>query len=347
MPTRTADNIQIMDVKPSERKHFRLPVCRRSSGEDLAISVHVARGASDGPTLGLVAAVHGDAIYGTRIVKRAFETLDLSKLRGSVVAVPVANPVAFESATRTTGQGWNTDMNNMNRVFPGAPGGWVTQQMAAVLAEHVVPNVDALLDYHCGNDGSIDYTLVNGDSTPEQKRIFNYTRLMGTNFMYIHDVDPFSGTLDQYARSLGKLSIVAEQGGDTMPDGFETLSMTRVANFLKGLDMIDGTPEFPDRQLVMRGGRTIQRIEEGGLFYPEVGIEALSSIIPGDTLLATVVDPHSFETLQEIRAPYAASAIFQTKANFGRVNPGDYAYIIGDATTAVELPRPSEWRVAV
>ncbi|HEY0638575.1 MAG TPA: succinylglutamate desuccinylase/aspartoacylase family protein [Pseudonocardiaceae bacterium] len=335
---------ELLDVDPGSRAQFRLPVARRSSGEELSIRVHVARGASDGPTLGLVAAVHGDAVYGSHVVRLAMQRLDLSALRGTVIGVPVANPLAFESGTRTTGGGWNTDMNNLNRVFPGTPDGWITQRIAHALSTTVLSRLDALLDYHCGADTSIDYTLVNGDATPEQKRLFDFNRLMATDFIYVHDVNPFSGTITDDARRQGALCVVAEQGGNELQAGFDERSMTRVDNFLKALGMIDGTPELPATQLVMRGGRTLQRIQHGGLFYPEVGIEALSTVVEGGTVLSRVVDPHTFETLQTIRAPYERSAILQMRPGFGQVNPGDYCYIIGDATTGVELPPLENWR---
>lgn len=338
---------EILDVPPGARAVFRLPVTRRSSGEELAIAVHVAAGKQSGPVLGLTGAIHGDALYGSHIIRLAMERLDLARLRGTVIGVPVCNPVAFESGTRTTGQGWNTDMNNMNRVFPGQAGGWVTQKMAAALTKFVVPHIDALIDYHCGADTSINYTLVNGDETEEQRRVFNFARLMGTDFIYVHDADPFSGTIDQYVKSLGKLCVVAEQGGNLMPAGFDSLSLLRIDNFMKGLGMQDGEPELPSTQLLMRGGRSLPRIDSGGLFYPEVGIEGLSTVVPGGTLLSRVVDPHTFETLQRIEAPYTKSALCDVRPTFGRVNPGDYAYIIGNASEGVKLERLQDWMVEV
>jgi predicted deacylase len=335
----------LTEVEPKQHVYFTVPVARRSSGEDLAIGAHVIRGAHDGPTLGLIGAVHGDASFGSHIIRLFVDQLDPSVLSGTVIAVPVANPVAFESGTRTTGQGWNTDMNNMNRVFPGLAGGWVTQKLAYALSSVIMAPMDAVIDYHCGADTSINYTLVNGDTTPEQKRIFDYTRLMGTDFIYVHDVDPFVGTIDQYSKANGKLCIVAEQGGGVMPDGFDALSLTRVANFMKALGMIEGEPDLPDSQLVMRGGRTLQRVDQGGLFYPEVGIEGLSTIVEGGTVLSRIYDAHTFEELQVIRAPYEKSAIFQLRPSFGRVNPGDYGYIIGDAGRATKIDRLENWKV--
>lgn len=333
---------EVLAVKPGERSSFRVPIARRASGETLSQHVHVARGRNDGPVLGLVAAVHGDAIYGSRIVIEAFNRLNLEELSGTVMAVPVANPVAFESHTRATGQGMNTDMNNMNRVFPGDKGGWITQKLAAGLSRYVLDHVDAVVDYHCGSDTSIDYTLVSGNSTPAEKRVFDYTRLMATPFVFVHEKDPFTGTVDGYVRSRGKLSIVAEQGGNIMQPGFLELSMQRVRNFLSGLGIVSDTPVLPEKQLLMRE-RYLVRIDHGGLFIPAVGIEALSTVVKGETLLGTVVDPHSMEVLQEIRAPYAESAILMSRPGLSRVNPGDYGYIISRADNGTWIDSPTEF----
>ncbi len=334
----------LFKLDAGEVKTWRVPVARRSSGETLAQQVHVARGAKPGPTLGLTAAVHGDAIYGTLIVMEAFKRLDPASLSGTVVAVPVANPVAFESNTRTTGQGWNTDMNNMNRVFPGNAGGWVTQKLAASLASYVLDKCDAVIDYHCGSDTSIDYTLVNGDDTPAKKRVYDYTRLMGTDFLFVHDVDPFVGTIDQHLTARGKLCIVAEQGGNIMPDGFLDLSVQRVRNFLAGLGMIEDAPVLPERQLQMRE-RVLVRMDHGGLFLPALGIESLARTVDGGTLLGTVVNPHSMEVLQEVRAPYEKSAILMGRPGLSLVNPGDYGYIISRADNGEWVEAPTEWRI--
>jgi predicted deacylase len=337
---------EILDVNPGEKASFRIPVARRASGENLAITVHVARGLTPGPVLSLIAAVHGDAIYGSLTVMESFTRIDTSTLSGTVIAVAVANPLAFESHTRATGQGMNTDMNNMNRVFPGNAGGWVTQKLAAALAEYVLDQSDAVIDYHCGGDTSIDYTLVSGNSTEAERRVYDYTRLMATPFIFVHDKDPFSGTIDEHVRSRGKLCIVAEQGGNIMQPGFLELALQRVDNFLAGLGMIEKVPVLPEKQLVMTE-RFLVRMDHGGLFVPAKGIEILSELVDGGELLGTIVDPHSYEVLQEIRAPYEKSAILMSRPGLSRVNPGDYGYIIARGDTGEWIDAPSNWRIAV
>lgn len=340
----TLSAAEIESVNRGTRRDFALNVARRASGEDLSIHVQVARGQRPGPTLALIANVHGDAAYGGYIISEFLRRTDFD-FAGTVLAVPVANPIAFESATRTTGQGWNTDMNNMNRVFPGDHGGWVTQMMAATLAEAVISSADAVIDYHCGSDSAINYTLINGDRTPEQRRIFDYCRLMATDFIFVHETDPFVGTIDQYAKSLGKLCIVAEQGGSIMPDGFLDLSMTRIENFMKGLGMVDGEPALPETQLVMRPPRVLPRIRHGGFFEPVRGVEILSTVVEGGTVLGQLFDLHRAELLDEMVAPYEQSAMLSVRTTRGRANPGDYGYIIANAGDGETIGRPDNWRI--
>lgn len=344
MPETLTNPSDLNKVSRGERGHFVIPVAKRVGGQPIGIHMHVVRGDRPGPTLGLIANIHGDASYGALIVSTYLQRLD-HNFAGTVIGIPVANPIAFESATRTTGQGWNTDMNNMNRVFPGDPNGWITQKLAAAIAENFVTQVDALIDYHCGSHTSIDYTLVNGDKTEDQKRVFAFCRLMGTDFVFVHDVDPFAGTIDQYAKSLGKLSIVAEQGGYQLPQGFLDLSMTRIDNFMKGLGLKEGEPDLPETQLLMRPPRVLPRIAHQGIYTPSQGVDVLSKVVEGGTLLGTVSDPATLEVVQEIRAPYEQSAICMARTTFGRVNPGDYAFIISDAGRGEVIGRSDDWRI--
>jgi predicted deacylase len=321
-------------------------VAQRASGEELGVTVHVARGAADGPTLGLVATIHGDAAFGALAIKQVLDSLDLAALRGRVVAVPIANPVAFESFTRTTGQGMNTDMNNMNRVFPGDPNGWMTQRLAAVVAEYVVPEADAFIDFHCGADSVIDYTLVSGDRTESEIRNLEYARRFGTPYMFIHDKDPHANTLDGYVKSLGKLSIVAEQGGTSITPEFTARTAERTRNVMKALGMLDGDPVLPASQLVMRR-RVLVRVDTGGMIVPEVGPEAAGEV-PEGTVLSRVIDPHTLEVAQVFTAPYRRSVLLDVRTGVTRVNPGDYGYIIADGDSGTETPFPVEqWGLAL
>lgn len=333
-----------IELSPGSRGQWRVPIARRSSGENLMMHVHGVRGVKDGPTLALVAAVHGDAISGTRTVLETIARLDPHKLAGTVLAVPVANPVAFESNTRTTGQGMNTDMNNMNRVLPGNRGGWVTQKLAAALTEFVLDRADAVVDYHCGGGTSINYVLTIGDENGDEPDSFNFARLMGTPFVFAHDADPFTGTIDGYMKSRGKLCAVAEQGGNTLPAGWYELAASRVDNFFDAMGMMEVERTMPDKQFLMYE-RYLVRMDHGGIYIPEVDVNVLSTMVEGNTLLGRVIDPHSADVIQEVRAPYEQSAILMMRTSMTRVNPGDYGFIISDGASGRWIDSPKDWMV--
>ena len=93
-----------------------LPVTTLASGFELRLPVHVITGAQPGPTLGITAGIHGDEYLPIEAIRRVVEQLDPAQLSGTVLAIPVVNPLAIEAQTRHT----PIDMQNLNRVFPGA-----------------------------------------------------------------------------------------------------------------------------------------------------------------------------------------------------------------------------------
>ena len=100
-----------------------------------------AAGHGDGPTLAVLAGVHGDEYEGIRAIPRIFRALDQADLRGRLIAVPVCNVPAYRTATRSS----PIDGLNLARVFPGDPRGTVTQRIA-----HVVTEVKSILTISAG-----------------------------------------------------------------------------------------------------------------------------------------------------------------------------------------------------
>src|ERR1051325_3328 len=92
-----------------------LPITTLASGMDLRLPIHRVVGAQPGPTLGITAGIHGDEYLPIEVVRQLIQQLDPAQLSGTIVAIPVVNPLAIESQTRNT----PIDMNNLNRVFPG------------------------------------------------------------------------------------------------------------------------------------------------------------------------------------------------------------------------------------
>jgi uncharacterized protein len=57
-------------------------------------------GAKRGPRLYLGAAIHGDEVAGVSIISEVLRDIDPAALRGSIIAVPVQQPLAFDADHR-------------------------------------------------------------------------------------------------------------------------------------------------------------------------------------------------------------------------------------------------------
>ena len=338
-PTNQATNRPKDGTTKRNRRLDWAPVTTRASGETLSLAIHTLEGDAPGPVLGLFSTSHGDEAFTVQVIRAVLERIDPSELRGSIRAMPVGNPIAFESYTRTTGQGMNTDNTNLNRVFPGKPRGWVTEQIAHVIATEFVPGLDALIDFHCGNsDTAINYILVESDDTEVGQRSLELSKLCGTDLLYTAPKAEQQGTLSQYAKSLGTPTVIAQLGGNVPdPAAFIERSFVGVRNILIHLGMLDGDIVLPDTQVMLGGARTLLAPKHGGLFVPEVGFGQLGQTVPRDTVLGRVYSAHSLEVLEEMKAVYDDTVLVMLRGLTSRVNPGDYAYILSNAATSERI----------
>ena len=59
----------------------------------------VANGVEEGKTLVLSGATHGNEIAGTAAIIEVMRALDPQQMRGAVIAIPVANPLALDQGS--------------------------------------------------------------------------------------------------------------------------------------------------------------------------------------------------------------------------------------------------------
>jgi predicted deacylase len=125
------------------RKHsLLLDIGPSASGVELPVLL--ARGAREGKTLVMTAGVHGDEFEGVRAILEIWAELDPLKMSGDLLAVPVANPLAFWKGTRTS----PSDGGNLARAFPGVEQGSPTEVIAFHLAHSIIAHGDFYLDLH-------------------------------------------------------------------------------------------------------------------------------------------------------------------------------------------------------
>ena len=105
-------------------------------------------GEQPGKTLVITAGVHGCEYIGILAAQRLRRALDLHRLRGQIILLPLLNPGGFYGAMR---QVMPEDGKNLNREFPGRMDGTYAQRVAAVIEREVYPAADFLIDLHGGD----------------------------------------------------------------------------------------------------------------------------------------------------------------------------------------------------
>ena len=105
-------------MKPGQRGATRLPVTRLLVGAELALPVVAVNGGRPDRFWASPARSTAASTSPSRSSAGVMQELDPAELRGTVVAVPVANPLTFASRSRIVLED-DIDFGNMNRVFPG------------------------------------------------------------------------------------------------------------------------------------------------------------------------------------------------------------------------------------
>lgn len=296
-----------------------IEICTLAIGAPLRVAVHEIEGAAGGVTLGVSSLVHGDEVTGPEVIRRLIEVIDPARLRGRVHLVPVANPLAFQTLTRGTPLA--VEIGNLNRVFPADPSLDLPARLAHALQTQFLDYVTHLVDLHAGGTFPIvDYGI--------SLRDLDLALAFGQRV--IRQIEGYAGTMGALAAAQGKPTVIAEIGGGYVLDShYIEMGIRGVLNVMRHLGMIDGRLELPDRQTVLREIATL-RPGHGGLMHSELGTDTLGLEIPRGTLLGRVVSPYTFETLEELRAPFPRNVVLLLRPGITAVNPGDYGYMLGN-----------------
>jgi predicted deacylase len=176
--------------------------------EPVTVESFLCRGASLHPLALITAGVHGDEYEGPAAVQEFSRLVDPHALRGSAIAIPVANPMAFAAGRRTS----PCDGVNLARTFPGDPSGSPTERLAAWLFDTFVREAGFLIDLH---SGGVEYVIAPlagfyGAPAPD-----NATFVAAAHFglPYLWQLPETSGVLSCEAHKLGIVSIGNEYLG--------------------------------------------------------------------------------------------------------------------------------------
>jgi len=191
------------EIKAGRRGHVELPVSRLITGAEMAMPVTIFHGSSEGPTMWINAAIHGDELNGVEIVNRVLSELDPKTMHGTLLAVPVVNIHGF-----ITGDRYLPDRRDLNRSFPGSAKGSLAARLAHLFMTEVVSKCEVGIDLHTASDNRTNLPQIRANLDDER------TRELGAVFgarLMLH-AKTRSGTLRSAGTKAGAAVLLYEAG---------------------------------------------------------------------------------------------------------------------------------------
>lgn len=318
-----------IDCAVGTKTRRSLSVVTCADGTEVALPMLVARGNHEGKTLLVSAGVHGDEFEGMAALWQVFDEVDPSTMRGTLVAVPVVNPPAYEAGLRRNPD----DHQDLARIFDGDPGGTVTEQIAHAFAHRMIAHADFFCDLHSAGrfyeiESLVGYGLVEGPALEVQRaaaRVFGLDLVWGTV--------PLPGRSLSAARDRGIPALYAEVYGSGRCRE-EDVARYRfgVLQLMRFLEILPDPPEPFEPNHVVEDARDnsgflqIQnRAPVGGFFQPRVSVD--DRVDPG-AVIGEILDPTG-RSLHTVRSAEAGRVLFLR--TFPRVKPGDPLVMVLEA----------------
>jgi predicted deacylase len=264
------------------------------------------RGAADGPTLGLLAGVHGCEYSSIQAVRTLVRELDANELSGRVRALAFVNPASFLARSPFVSP---QDGKNPNRTFPGDREGSFTEALTYHVFHELIEPSDYLIDLHGGDMVEALHPFVLFDESEVEATARRMAIAFGfENLIQAPRAERIEGTTIAAAADAGVPGIVAEAGGrGLLEQPAVDLLAQGTRSVMRELGMLSGDPSpAPSRVLSRRFA---------WLYAPEAGWWR-SEVAPGEEVAAGqrlgVIEDLFGDERCVIEAPDDGAVLFMT-----------------------------------
>lgn len=309
--------------KPGESGIVKIPVGQLPSDTDINVEAHIYRAIKDGPTVLLLAGVHGDEINGIEIIRNFLFHMNAKKLiKGTLIIIPVLNIFGFINFNRSVPDG-----KDVNRSFPGSLKGSLASRIARTLTKHILPKVDYIMDFHTGGDSRFNYPQIR--FTKSDVKALELAKVFGAPF--IIESGLISKSLRKACKDLQIPSLVYEGGESVRLDGHAiNVGITGIKNCLSYLNMIlENKSNDPLDEPIIISKTTWIRAEHAGIF---IWKKSSGEFIESGDVLGNIHDPYGEKSIL-VKSKIPGYIIGHNNASV--VNYGDALFHIGYETTDI------------
>lgn len=304
-------------IAAGEQRLVNLPVVKLYTAEPVHLPVFVRRGLAPGPVMFLSAALHGDEIQGVEIIRRVLKLGALADLRGTLLAVPIVNTLAFLHQSR-----YLPDRRDLNRSFPGSASGSLAARLAHLFLREVVGRCDFGVDLHTGAIHRPNLPQIRTDLRNETNQ--RLAKAFGAPLFL--DSQPTAGTLREYT-TRKNIPVILYEAGEALRFDETAIRMgvQGVQNVMWEMGALPRPQYSPLRMpepVLARGSRWV-RAPASGILRSGV---ALGDHIRKGQLLGIVGDPFG-ET--EVPVEAATEGVVIGRLNLPLVHEGDAIFHVG------------------
>lgn len=270
------------EILPGKGAQLNLDVAKLHTTTPILVPVIVERAKVDGPTVLLMAGLHGDEINGIEIIRRIIRKGFHKPQVGTIICLPVFNIFGFLNVKRELPDG-----RDLNRSFPGSESGSLASQFAYHFMKEIAPHVDYVVDFHTGsaqrnNFPQIRCVFEDADSM-DLARVFNPPFILNSSHI--------SKTIRESIFKLGKHMLLFE-GGKT--NNIEELVVEEGINGVKRMMSHLGMRSFKidiskDRSPVLLTESKWMRSPNSGMFQSLV---KNGSRVEKNEVIGMVTDPY-------------------------------------------------------
>lgn len=270
-----------VSVAAGTRAIVNMPVAPLYTHDDLSLSVHVIHGRQPGPTLFVCAAIHGDEINGVEVIRRLVQHHEITRLRGTLLAIPIVNVYGFLNNTR-----YLPDGRDLNRSFPGSPRGSLTGRVAHTFFTEIVQKSTHGIDLHTGARHRSNFPQIRAEL--DKPDVLDMTEAFGVPLAL--NAKLRDGSLRSCAQEAG-VPVILYEAGEALR--FEELyiraGLKGILNVMRCIGMLGARPrKKPTSAPVISQHTGWVRAPESGVLLVMV---PLGAKVTAGQVIAVVADP--------------------------------------------------------
>ncbi|MFD2585899.1 succinylglutamate desuccinylase/aspartoacylase family protein [Croceitalea marina] len=301
-----------------------------SLGNTAYLPISIIKGKTEGPTFTIVSGVHGFEYPPIVAVQRLLKDIDVDKLKGTLIIIPIANTASFFKRTPFINP---LDKKNLNNAFPGNVAGSVTEQIAWFITDNIIPVSDVFLDVHGGDacEDLIPFVCYYNNTKSTKQTALAKKLSENSGFEYvvsypytISDTDPAKYAFKQAVQD-GKTALSIECGkmGNVQEENVGLIEKG-IYNMLATMAMYDkGTG--PNKNISYLNSQTYIIAKVNGIFYSTY--KAGDSVKKND--LVGYTSDEFGKVIEEYRSP--KDGIILYKLATPPINEGDTVMCISSS----------------